>query len=178
MTSGQRTPRRSAAPTARTTGRRAAVVGLTLAACLGAAPLTATATATAAPASGLDRYYQQRPDWRGCSLGPEDRPGRDLDAAGAQCADMTVPLDYADPRGRILTLAISRLKATDTALAVSLRAYLSETGCSLSGLTGKETTQSITRAVVQWVGASGWRCRTPEERRLHRLLVFSRKYGT
>ncbi|MFV0131840.1 hypothetical protein ACLGIH_00910 [Streptomyces sp. HMX87] len=67
-------------------------------------------------------------------------------------------------------------------LAVSLRTYLSETGFSFTGLTGKEATQVITRTVVQWVGASGWRCRTeaqmryidpprPEERRLHRLLV-------
>jgi hypothetical protein len=41
-------------------------------------------------------------------------------------------------------------------LAVSLRAYLSETGFSFAGLTGKEATQAITRAVVQWVAASGW----------------------
>ncbi|MFD5067602.1 hypothetical protein ACFWNC_06595 [Streptomyces sp. NPDC058369] len=50
-------------------------------------------------------------------------------------------------------------------LAVSLRTYLSETGFSLTGLTGKEATQSITRAVVQWVGASGWRCRTEAQMR-------------
>jgi pimeloyl-ACP methyl ester carboxylesterase len=40
--------------------------------------------------------------------------GRDLDKAGVQCADLTVPLDYADPRGRTITVAVSRLKATDT----------------------------------------------------------------
>ncbi|WP_367826260.1 alpha/beta fold hydrolase [Streptomyces sp. LMG1-1-1.1] len=41
--------------------------------------------------------------------------GKALDGAGAACADITVPLDYADPGGRSLTVAISRLKATDTA---------------------------------------------------------------
>ncbi|MDN3271183.1 hypothetical protein [Streptomyces sp. MA15] len=34
-------------------------------------------------------------------------------------------------------------------LAVSLRTYLSETGFSFTGLTGKEVTRSITRAVAQ-----------------------------
>ncbi|MFI0742741.1 hypothetical protein ACH4PU_32365 [Streptomyces sp. NPDC021100] len=50
-------------------------------------------------------------------------------------------------------------------LAVSLRTYLSEADFSFSGLTGKEATQSITRAVVRWVGASGWRCRTEAQMR-------------
>ncbi|WP_395373186.1 alpha/beta hydrolase [Streptomyces tubercidicus] len=95
---------------------RTAAVGLALAACLGAAP---SFTATAAPAAsesgaGLDRYYDQRLGWGSCAKGPDDTMGRDLDKAGAQCADVTVPLDYADPRGRTTTVAISRLKATDT----------------------------------------------------------------
>ncbi|MFF7183203.1 hypothetical protein [Streptomyces sp. NPDC008121] len=50
-------------------------------------------------------------------------------------------------------------------LAVSLRTYLSEAGFAFTGLTGKEATQSSTRAVVQWVGASGWRCRTEAQMR-------------
>ncbi|GHG51954.1 tripeptidyl aminopeptidase [Streptomyces griseocarneus] len=96
--------------------RRTAAVGLALAACLGAAPTTTTTAAPAASKSGagLDRYYDQRPVWGGCATGPDDTMGRDLDKAGAQCADVTVPLDYADPRGRTITVAISRLKATDT----------------------------------------------------------------
>ncbi|MGP8303656.1 alpha/beta hydrolase [Streptomyces inhibens] len=96
--------------------RRTAAVGLALAACLGAAPFS---TATAAPAAsksgvGLDRYYDQRLGWGSCAKGPGDTMGRDLDKAGVQCADVTVPLDYADPQGRTITVAISRLKATDT----------------------------------------------------------------
>ncbi|GAA2679737.1 hypothetical protein [Streptomyces lunalinharesii] len=50
-------------------------------------------------------------------------------------------------------------------LAASLRTYLFETGFSFSGLTGKEATRTITRAVVQWVGASGWRCRSEAQMR-------------
>lgn len=94
-------------------------LGLALAACLGSAPTATAATAPTAPTAsgpgaGLDRYYDQRPVWGGCAKGPDDTMGRDLDKAGVRCADVTVPLDYADPRGRTLTVALSRLKATDT----------------------------------------------------------------
>ncbi|MFD9486751.1 alpha/beta hydrolase [Streptomyces sp. NPDC059991] len=97
--------------------RRTSAVGLALAACLGAVPtVTATAAAPTASKSGapLDRYYDQRLGWGSCAKGTGDSTGRDLDKAGVQCADVTVPLDYADPRGRTITVAISRLKATDT----------------------------------------------------------------
>lgn len=101
-------------------------VGLVLAACLGAAPAATAATATAATAAasksatssksgaGLDRYYDQRLGWGSCAKGPDDAMGRDLDKAGVRCADVTVPLDYSKPQGRTITVAISRLKATDT----------------------------------------------------------------
>ncbi|MFF8695105.1 alpha/beta hydrolase [Streptomyces sp. NPDC015144] len=84
---------------------------------LAAASVPASANAAAAPgatAPGLDRYYHQRLDWGGCATGPDDTVGHDLDEAGVQCADATVPLDYADPGGRTLTVAVSRLRATDT----------------------------------------------------------------
>ncbi|MGW1177812.1 alpha/beta fold hydrolase [Kitasatospora sp. NPDC002543] len=112
-----------------TTARRASAAGLALAAglttCLAAAPAalaaappaasaSASASADATPAAGLGRYYQQRPDWHGCARAGDDPTGRALDAAGARCADVTVPLDYGDPGGRTITVAISRLKATDT----------------------------------------------------------------
>ncbi|MYW05473.1 alpha/beta fold hydrolase [Streptomyces sp. SID3343] len=63
---------------------------------------------------GLERYYGQRLDWHGCVLGPDDREGAALEQAGARCAEVTVPLDYGDPGGRTVTLALSRIKATDT----------------------------------------------------------------
>ncbi|MFJ6569068.1 alpha/beta hydrolase [Streptomyces sp. NPDC091292] len=44
--------------------------------------------------------------WGACS--PEQK---ELNEAGAECAEVTVPLDYADPGGRTLQIAISRVKA-------------------------------------------------------------------
>ncbi|MEV0034119.1 alpha/beta hydrolase [Nocardia sp. NPDC050793] len=65
----------------------------------------------AAPASagaGPDRFYDQRLSWKSC-----DDPR--LDPLGAQCADVTVPLDYAAPQGKTLTVVISRIPASDPA---------------------------------------------------------------
>ncbi|OLT34267.1 hypothetical protein BJF79_33580 [Actinomadura sp. CNU-125] len=61
----------------------------------------------------LDRFHEQRLDWKSCVLGPDDEVGRGLDEAGARCADVTVPLDYARPAGRTVEIAISRLPASD-----------------------------------------------------------------
>lgn len=72
------------------------------------------------PANSLDRFYQQRIDWKKCQLNPSDETGAELDRAGAQCADLTVPLDYSAPTGRTIKVAISRLKATDTARRVGV----------------------------------------------------------
>ncbi|MEU8998633.1 alpha/beta hydrolase [Streptomyces caniferus] len=109
--------------------RRASAAGLALVACLTASPAVATATARPAAdrdraattagdrtgaGAGLARYYRQRLAWGTCVQGPDDAMGHDLEKAGVQCADVTVPLDYAAPRGRTITVAISRLKATDT----------------------------------------------------------------
>ncbi|WP_067886247.1 alpha/beta fold hydrolase [Nocardia vaccinii] len=54
----------------------------------------------------LDRFYQQRLDWQPCH---DD----ELDAAGAECARVLVPLNYSHPDGRTLHIAISRIAATD-----------------------------------------------------------------
>ncbi|UQX05427.1 alpha/beta hydrolase [Streptomyces sp. RerS4] len=101
------------------TARRALTLTLTLAACLTSSPALAAAGRPPAPtqdatATGLAPYHHQRLRWGSCVKGPDDTTGRDLDKAGVQCADVTVPLDYSAPRGRTLTVAISRLKATDT----------------------------------------------------------------
>lgn len=52
--------------------------------------------------------------WHVCSTGPADEVGQQLDAVGAQCAELQVPLDYAHPAGRKITVAIARRAATDT----------------------------------------------------------------
>ncbi|MFI0410795.1 alpha/beta hydrolase [Actinomadura sp. 3N508] len=54
-------------------------------------------------------------DWKPCAQGPDDAEGMNLDQAGAQCAELTVPLDHSRPGGRTIKLALSRLPATDRA---------------------------------------------------------------
>ncbi|WP_018681340.1 alpha/beta hydrolase [Actinokineospora enzanensis] len=76
------------------------------AALAGVGLLTSAGVATAdAGKSGLERFQTQRLTWKPCGI-------KALDEAGGQCADVTVPLDYARPRGRTITVAISRLPGT------------------------------------------------------------------
>ncbi|MEU5959124.1 alpha/beta fold hydrolase [Streptomyces sp. NPDC047525] len=93
---------------------QAAVAGVVMLA-VAAGTSAATASVAAKEPSGLGQYLTQDVDWHDCTLGPDDTTGRKLDAAGAQCADLTVPLDYTDPGGRTLTVAISRVRAADPA---------------------------------------------------------------
>ncbi|MFI6772240.1 alpha/beta fold hydrolase [Nocardia sp. NPDC050412] len=51
------------------------------------------------------RFYHQRLHWHACGL-------EDLDKAGAECADVLVPLDYLRPSDRTLKIAISRVRAS------------------------------------------------------------------
>lgn len=64
---------------------------------------------------GLARFDHQTIDWHTCRTGPNDDTGAQLDAVGARCASITVPLDYRDPNGRTITVAIARRAATDQA---------------------------------------------------------------
>ncbi|WP_067460112.1 alpha/beta hydrolase [Actinomadura macra] len=70
----------------------------------------ASVPAPRSPSSGLSRYLGQHLDWGAC---PAD--AADLTKAGAQCAQVTAPLDYAAPDGPTITLAISRIEARDRA---------------------------------------------------------------
>ncbi|MGY0235127.1 alpha/beta fold hydrolase [Longispora urticae] len=70
------------------------------------AGLLVAATPASAARDDLARYHQQRLTWASCA-----DPA--LDAAGAQCADVTVPLNYDEPRGRTITVAVSRLKSPE-----------------------------------------------------------------
>jgi pimeloyl-ACP methyl ester carboxylesterase len=51
------------------------------------------------PGSGMDRYNNQKLDWKRCGK-------------GLTCALIRAPLDYADPDGTALTLAVARRPAT------------------------------------------------------------------
>ncbi|WP_030675161.1 alpha/beta hydrolase [Streptomyces sp. NRRL B-1347] len=71
--------------------------------------LSGAVPATASPAPGpapVRSAPQQRLDWGACSA-----EQKELNEAGAQCAKVTVPLDYSRPGGRTIQLAISRIKA-------------------------------------------------------------------
>ncbi|MEU9081419.1 alpha/beta hydrolase [Streptomyces sp. NPDC048357] len=66
-------------------------------------PLLAAAPASAAPEP---EYLNQKPEWHRCR---PDRP------AAYECATLKVPLDYRHPDGRMLDLAISRLRSENPA---------------------------------------------------------------
>ncbi|GAA1889723.1 alpha/beta hydrolase [Streptomyces durmitorensis] len=74
---------------------------------LAAAPATATPLTRTAPdvatADALRPYTQQKPVWEGC--------GADIPAA-LRCATLKVPLDYRDPGGKKIDIAISRLRTS------------------------------------------------------------------
>jgi pimeloyl-ACP methyl ester carboxylesterase len=63
-------------------------------------PVTPLPTESATPPSGeaaLSRYYEQTLDWQDCGPG--------------QCALLTVPLDYANPGGDVVRLAVLKVPA-------------------------------------------------------------------
>ncbi|MFI7599111.1 alpha/beta hydrolase [Actinoplanes sp. NPDC049681] len=51
--------------------------------------------------------------WHPCAMNAQDEEGKTLDEAGVECGDVTVPVNYAKPRGRTMTVAIARSRATD-----------------------------------------------------------------
>ncbi|WP_299056800.1 alpha/beta hydrolase [uncultured Nocardioides sp.] len=60
--------------------------------------------ATEAPDPALEPFYSQQVEWEECPTG-----------AGLECATMTVPLDYAEPEGETLDLALLRNPADEGA---------------------------------------------------------------
>jgi pimeloyl-ACP methyl ester carboxylesterase len=81
--------------------RRCAVTGAVGLALLGAG-LPAAVADDAGP--DLSRFYRQKVKWTACE--GQDAP-KDL-----QCGKVTVPLDYARPKGGTLDLAVARYRAT------------------------------------------------------------------
>lgn len=89
--------------------RRAARAALLLVAAASAAaavnstmPAAPAAPVAASQSAGLDAFYEQRPAWSPCDFDPAVR-----------CAEIEVPLDYADPGGKRISIAISRQAAAD-----------------------------------------------------------------
>ncbi|MGW7361979.1 alpha/beta hydrolase [Streptomyces sp. NPDC054841] len=63
-------------------------------------PATGAAAPSPVPTAALKPFYQQRLSWRDCGV------------PGFQCATLKAPLDYAEPDGPTIRLAVSRVKAT------------------------------------------------------------------
>lgn len=87
----------------RTSAVTASLLGLLLAGCTdgGSTPAaSAQASASIASTERLKAYYGQRLTWRACGT------------PGFECATLKAPLDYADPDGEQIKLAVSRAKAT------------------------------------------------------------------
>ncbi|WP_327042180.1 alpha/beta hydrolase [Micromonospora ureilytica] len=99
------------------TWKRWTATAMRMVAALTALGITVTAAgpvSAGADADDLAGSQRQRLDWHTCQQGSADQAGAELDQAGATCTELTVPLDYARPNGRTITLALSRLRATDT----------------------------------------------------------------
>jgi pimeloyl-ACP methyl ester carboxylesterase len=77
--------------------------------------ISALALVVATVASLATATPQPNLDWHKCATGDGDAIGTELDQHGAQCAEITVPMDYRRPDGGKITVAISRIKATDPA---------------------------------------------------------------
>ena len=70
--------------------------------------------ATKAPSSDLQEYYSQTLDWRPCDDEPAFTPAAsDTRLRGLQCAWLTVPMDYADPDGETIEIAVARSLTAD-----------------------------------------------------------------
>lgn len=56
---------------------------------------------------------EQRIAWHACAVGDSDPIGARLTAVGAECGEFPVPVDYSNPDGATITIAVARRPATD-----------------------------------------------------------------
>jgi pimeloyl-ACP methyl ester carboxylesterase len=69
--------------------------------------------------SGLTSFYGQSLSWGDCHSYATNSNANDLfGASGLDCARLTVPLDYAQPAGKTITVAVLRYKASAPASRV------------------------------------------------------------
>ncbi|MFD3324749.1 alpha/beta hydrolase [Streptomyces sp. NPDC058701] len=98
-------------------GRLGATVGAALlawasVAVLGAQPAAGSGAGSPSGDGAPASLLRQSVTWQRCQTSSVDGEGAELDDAGAQCAEVTVPLDYNRPGGPTVKVALSRLKAT------------------------------------------------------------------
>ncbi|MGB7799242.1 MAG: alpha/beta hydrolase, partial [Pseudonocardiaceae bacterium] len=93
----------------------AAVAALALG-CSAATGTTAQHGPVGAVPTGLEQFYGQNLSWGGCSAfatTPSDKKA--YADPGLQCAYLNVPLDYANPKGRVIKVGLLRRPASDPA---------------------------------------------------------------
>jgi len=166
-------------------------VGLVLAgvsslalACTSATSHTAQHGPVGAVPSGLERFYGQNLSWTGCSsFATTPRDKKTYSDPGLQCAYLNVPLDYANPNGRVIKLGLLRRPASDQAHRIG-SLVINPGG---PGGSGMSTAASLVDAIAnndigrrfdfvgfdpRGVGSSEPQvvCRTPAERDAERLM--------
>ena len=95
-------------------GVGAGVVPAAAAPASGPAPAAAAAPAAkAAVPKGLESFYSQKVEWYDCvaTAGVE----KSADRTGFQCAKVKVPLDYSQPGGQTIEIAMKKHPATGSA---------------------------------------------------------------
>ena len=134
-------------------GVLAAVAGVCLGVGAGAVPAAALPAAGPAPAvsskaavpQGLESFYSQKVEWYDCvaTAGVE----KSADRTGFQCAKVTVPLDYSQPDGQTIEIAMKKHLATGSVRQGTL--FMNPGGPGGSGVDNVGAMATTTFAGVQ-----------------------------
>ncbi|WP_256693014.1 alpha/beta hydrolase [Actinomyces oris] len=134
-------------------GVLAAVAGVCLGVGAGAVPAAAVPAAGPAPAAsskaavpkGLESFYGQKVEWYDCvaTAGVE----KSDDKTGFQCAKVKVPLDYSQPGGQTIEIAMKKHLATGSVRQGTL--FINPGGPGGSGVEAVSTMATSTFAGVQ-----------------------------
>ena len=110
-----------------------------------AGPAAAAAVAKAAVPQGLESFYGQKVEWYDCvaTAGVE----KSAEKTGFQCAKVTVPLDYSQPGGQTIEIAMKKHLATGSVRQGTL--FMNPGGPGASGVDSVGAMATTTFAGVQ-----------------------------
>ena len=108
-------------------------------------PAPAAAATKAAVPKGLESFYSQKVEWYDCvaTAGVE----KSADRTGFQCAKVTVPLDYSQPDGQTIEIAMKKHLATGSTRQGTL--FMNPGGPGESGVDSVGVMATTTFAGVQ-----------------------------
>ena len=111
---------------------------------VGSAPAVAALSKAAVP-KGLESFYGQKVEWYDCvaTAGVE----KSAEKTGFQCAKVTVPLDYSQPDGQTIEIAMKKHLATGSVRQGTL--FMNPGGPGGSGVDGVGAMATTTFAGVQ-----------------------------